>query len=113
IRPADVCGWIRKPSCSSTAISWRTVAGDTPIPDAEAMCDDPTGCAVAMYSCTTALRIAVLRSSSMLAVKPTECQDGEPTTPTSAISRMIPWVGRGGRRRPDEVAQCIEARDLG
>jgi hypothetical protein len=73
MRPADVWGWIRKPSCSSTAISLRTVAGDTPIPEAEAMWEDPTGCAVAMYSCTTALRIAVLRSSSMLAVKTTEC----------------------------------------
>ena len=29
--------------------------------------------AVAMYSCTTALRIAVLRSSSMLALDATEC----------------------------------------
>ena len=73
MRPAEVCGWIRKPSCSSTAISLRTVAGDTPMPDAVAMWEDPTGCAVVMYSCTTALRIAVLRSSSMLAVKTTEC----------------------------------------
>jgi hypothetical protein len=49
------------------------VAEETPMPEALAMWDDPTGCAVAMYSCTTALRIAVFRSSSMLAVKPTEC----------------------------------------
>ena len=28
IRPAEVCGWTRNPSCSSTAISLRTV-GDT------------------------------------------------------------------------------------
>ena len=34
-----------------------------------AMWEDPTGCAVAMYSCTTAPRIAVLRSSSMLGTR--------------------------------------------
>jgi hypothetical protein len=51
----------------------RTVADETPIPEAVATCDDPTGWAVAMYSCTTALRMAVLRSSSMLAIKTTEC----------------------------------------
>src|SRR5215207_8977277 len=65
MRPADVCGWTRYPSCSSTAISLRTVAEDTLTPGAAAMWVEPTGSAVAMYSCTTALRIAVFRSSSI------------------------------------------------
>jgi hypothetical protein len=53
------------PSCSSSAISLRTVAGDTRMSVLAATCDEPTGCAVAMYSETTARRMAVLRSSSM------------------------------------------------
>src|SRR3954466_13722176 len=65
MRPAEVCGWTRYPSCSRTAISLRTVAEETRTPGAWAMWVEPTGNAVAMYSCTTALRIAVLRSSSL------------------------------------------------
>jgi hypothetical protein len=42
-RPADVCGWMRKPSCSSTAISLRTVAELTCTPGALAMWVEPTG----------------------------------------------------------------------
>ena len=41
------------------------MADDTRTPGASAMWVEPTGSAVAMYSCTTALRIAVLRSSSI------------------------------------------------
>src|SRR3954470_13238186 len=65
MRPADVCGWARKPSCSRYAMSLRTVADETRTPGASETCVEPTGCAVLMYSCTTALRIAVLRSSSI------------------------------------------------
>ena len=50
----------------------RTGADDTPISAELAIWDDPTGWAVAMYSCTTARRMAVLRSSSILAVEDTE-----------------------------------------
>ncbi|MEZ5218030.1 MAG: hypothetical protein R2715_15920 [Ilumatobacteraceae bacterium] len=49
---------------SSTAISLRTVAEDTRTPGGSAMWVEPTGCAVSMYSWTTARRIAVFRSSS-------------------------------------------------
>ena len=50
MRPADVCGWMRYPSCSSIAISLRTVADETRTPGESAMCVDPTGWAVEMYS---------------------------------------------------------------
>ena len=61
IRPALVWGWARKPSRSSEAMSERTVADDTLTPAASTTCWDPTGWADAMYSVTTALRIADFR----------------------------------------------------
>jgi len=54
MRPALVWGWTRYPSCSSAAISERTVADDTETPAALATWPEPTGWAVPMYSVTTA-----------------------------------------------------------
>src|SRR5687767_11040278 len=56
---------------------------------------DPTGCAVAMYSWTTAPRIAVFRSSSIVALQPTECQRREACSPLArppvAGQRLLPF----------------------
>jgi hypothetical protein len=45
-------------------MSERTVADDTLTPGASTTCWEPTGWADAMYSVTTALRMAALRASS-------------------------------------------------
>ena len=47
IRPALVCGCEIKPASSSTAISLRIVAGDTPRPCLAAKVLEPTGSSVA------------------------------------------------------------------
>src|SRR5260370_19936239 len=63
MRPAEVYGWVMYPSRSSTVMSLRTVALDTPSLREPATRWDPTGSAVWTYSSTTARRIAALRSS--------------------------------------------------
>ena len=72
-RPAEVCGCTRYPWSSRFANSLRIVAEETSTACEAATRSDPTGCAVWMYSSTTALRIAAFRSSNtvlMLAVGP-------------------------------------------
>ncbi len=63
MRPADVYGCVMYPSRSSTVMSLRTVALDTPSLRERATRWEPTGSAVSTYSSTTARRIAALRSS--------------------------------------------------
>src|SRR5271167_3397939 len=63
MRPALVWGCSRYPSRSRAAMSERTVADETLTPGASTTCWDPTGWAEAMYSVTTALRMAALRVS--------------------------------------------------
>ena len=53
-----------KPSRSSTDISLRTVAAETPRPALWVTVWEPTGCALSTYCSTIARRIAALRSSS-------------------------------------------------
>src|SRR5882724_1562637 len=86
------------PSRSSSDISLRTVAAETPSPVVLVTVCEPTGCAVSTYCSTIARSTAALRSSSSvirylsprLALNGTECQ-------RSAATRG--WGrGRGGRR---------------
>ncbi|CAM5628819.1 hypothetical protein SBADM41S_01492 [Streptomyces badius] len=46
MRPALVCGWAMKPSSSSTAMSLRTVAGETPSRCRSVSALEPTGSSV-------------------------------------------------------------------
>jgi hypothetical protein len=46
-RPAEVCGWYRKPFSSRSLIVFRIVAGDTPRPNRRESVRDPAGSAVA------------------------------------------------------------------
>ena len=73
------------PPARARAISLRTVADDTLIAGASAMWFEPTGCAVVMYSWTTALRMAVLRSSSMALFR------------VAPSRRAAPWWAGGPR----------------
>jgi hypothetical protein len=45
-RPADVCGWKRKPFSSRSLIVLRIVAGDTPMPKRREIVREPAGSAV-------------------------------------------------------------------
>ncbi len=45
-RPADVCGWKRKPFSSRSLIVLRIVAGETPMPKRREMVREPAGSAV-------------------------------------------------------------------
>jgi hypothetical protein len=47
-RPADVCGWKRKPFSSRSLIVFLMVAGDTPKPKRRDSVRDPAGSAVWM-----------------------------------------------------------------
>ena len=65
MRPAEVCGWVRTPPAPAppSRCGWSPTrrapraTGPTWL--------DPTGCAVSMYSLTTARRMAVFRSSNI------------------------------------------------
>ena len=46
MRPAEVCGWVSRPSDSSSASSLRTVDGDTERPLRSTSAFEPTGIAV-------------------------------------------------------------------
>src|SRR5512132_1106967 len=84
MRPAEVYGWVMYPSRSSTVMSLRTVALDTPSLRERATRWDPTGSAVSTYSSTTARRIAALRSSrSVGSVDPID-----PIDPVGAIGHL-------------------------
>ena len=54
--PAEVCGWLRKPSSHNSAISFLMVAEDT-LPNIFASALEPTGSPVLIYSSTTAISI--------------------------------------------------------
>src|SRR5579859_3860935 len=64
MRPADVCGCVRSPICSSSASSLRTVDEETFMPARSTRPLDPTGCPVATYSSTTRTMISRWRSLS-------------------------------------------------
>src|SRR5437763_12958270 len=97
MRPAEVYGCVMYPSRSSTVMSLRTVALDTPSLREPATRWDPTGSAVSTYSSTTARRIAALRSSrsigSVGAIDPTVPVDpvdplaGDPSDRDTARAR--------------------------
>ena len=67
IRPALVCGAVIRPSSSSSAISLRIVAGDTPSSWRSAIAFEPTGSCVATYSSTIARKISRRRVDVVIA----------------------------------------------
>src|SRR6185437_14484972 len=69
MRPALVCGWAISPSSSSTAMSLRIVAGDTPRLCRSARALLPTGSLVEMKSATMARSTSSLRSSGVIAAR--------------------------------------------
>src|SRR5688572_32443434 len=71
MRPADVCGWKRKPFSSRSAIALRTVAAETPSPNRLATVRLPAGSAVSTYVRITASR---MRSSRSLSTNPALAQ---------------------------------------
>src|SRR4051794_14437984 len=64
MRPAEVCGWVRRPRRSSSASSLRTVEVETSSPLRSTSVREPTGWRVATYSSTTRRRIVPWRSRS-------------------------------------------------
>jgi len=64
MRPALVCGWLIRPTASSSAMVLRTVALETPSPYFSQSVWLPTGTAVATCSSMIARRIARERASS-------------------------------------------------
>src|SRR5215470_10234021 len=60
-RPADVCGCVRSPRSSRSAMTFRTVAGDRSMPYRRVTVREPTASPVWRYSCTTAWRIRLAR----------------------------------------------------
>src|SRR3954447_15548275 len=64
MRPAEVCGWVRRPRRSSSASSLRTVEVETSSPLRSTSVREPTGWRVATYSSTTRRRIVPWRSLS-------------------------------------------------
>src|SRR6267154_214548 len=104
MRPAEVYGWVMYPSRSSTVMSLRTVALDTPSLREPATRWDPTGSAVSTYSSTTARRIAALRSSGSIgSVDSVDSDPIDPIDPSrSTRSRLLgPGPGpRAGRTGP-------------
>src|SRR5579884_1982014 len=97
MRPALVWGWMRYPSRSRAAISLRTVAEETSTPGLPVMWDEPTGWAESMYSFTTALRMAALRSSSASSPPAVTCTSspGAGRDPDLVV-RLPALVLRGG-----------------
>src|SRR4051794_19998154 len=67
MRPAEVCGWVRRPRRSSSASSLRTVEVETSSPLRSTSVREPTGWRVATYSSTTRRRIVPWRSLSSTA----------------------------------------------
>src|SRR3954465_12577390 len=67
MRPAEVCGWVRRPRRSSSASSLRTGGVETPRPLRSRGVREPTGWRVATYSSTTRRRIVPWRSLSSTA----------------------------------------------
>src|SRR4051812_50210329 len=67
MRPAEVCGWLRRPRRSSSASSLRTVEVETSSPLRSTSVREPTGWRGATYSSTTRRRIVPWRSLSSTA----------------------------------------------
>src|SRR5207247_6851726 len=63
MRPAEVCGCWTKPSSSSRARMFRTVADDTPSPAAVTNNDEATGSPEEIYSRTSAASSRLERSA--------------------------------------------------
>src|ERR1700676_34216 len=101
MRPALVWGWARNPSRSRAAMSERTVAEDTLTPGASTTCWEPTGWADAMYSVTTALRMAALRTSSDTIVVVSSVL-------LSSVVGMVSRSGALGVGRPAVGPGCAE-----
>src|SRR6266487_3076709 len=93
MRPAEVYGWVMYPSRSSTVMSLRTVALDTPSLREPATRWDPTGSAVSTYSSTTARRIAALRSSRSIG-------SVDPVDPIGPVDPVDPHVPELSDRNP-------------
>src|SRR5262245_59155502 len=106
IRPALVWGCSRKPSCSRTAISLRTVAGDTSTPGERATWPEPTGWAVSMYSWTTARRMAALRSSSVVS-RVIGTRSYRVLTPAGQASRLRPRLSPGSVLEPEGLDEGL------
>src|SRR5437764_5617467 len=97
------------PSRSSTVMSLRTVALDTPSLREPATRCDPTGSAVSTYSSTTARRIAALRSSrSIGSVDPVD-----PIGPSIPVSPVVAssWTGTRSARDADRPGARLLALD--
>jgi len=108
-RPADVCGWITRPSSSSAARSLRIVAELKRRSPSARKVFDPTGVADAIYSLTKIARISRCRgvgslgasmsiipscvSRARLAVHASECQyHSTRRSPCQASCRLTPVI---------------------
>lgn len=65
MRPAEVWGLLKKPLDSSSAISLRRVAGETPSRYLVSRVWEPTASPVSVYSSTMALTIWIWRSDNI------------------------------------------------